>query len=335
VTVIVLLSRSAADHPFLEPFAGSGVDVQVIASTGRAYVAEYRKLREMLRACSPQIVHTHGYYPDVIAGLAARRERIRTVATSHGFSGGDVKNRIYEWLQRITFRRFDAIVAVSRKMQDDLVKAGVDKSRIHVIQNALPAQTGTPRQRAEARAMLGLPADGFVAGWVGRLAVAKAVDVFVEALQYLRDVPITASIIGAGEDGPAAQARAEALQLGDRVRWHGFVPDAASNISAFDVLVMSSRSEGTPIILLEAMAAEVPLVVTAVGGIPDVVDSTQALLVPSEMPEGLADAIRAVHSDPVAARIRADAARQRVLDFGMDHWLDRHEQLYRELTAEK
>lgn len=335
VTVIALLSRASSDHPFLQPFKRSAVGVEVIALPGRAYVAEYRELRRILRVLAPDIVHTHGYYPDVLAGIAARRERIGTVSTSHGFSGGDVKNRVYEWIQRRSFRRFDAIVAVSRKMRDDVVRSGVAERRVRVIQNALPVQSADRTDRESARLTLGLPADAFVAGWVGRLAVAKAVDVFVEALQFTRDLPIVASIIGDGEDGPMAKARAEALQLADRIHWHGFVPDAASMLSAYDVLVMSSRSEGTPIILLEAMAAGTPLVVTAVGGIPDVVDPTQALLVPAENPQALADAIRAIHSDPARARERAQAAAQRVLDFGVEGWLDQHEQLYEELMAGK
>jgi glycosyltransferase involved in cell wall biosynthesis len=206
---------------------------------------------------------------------------------------------------------------------------------LHVIQNALPTQSGEPLERADARSQLGLPAEGFVAGWVGRLAPAKAVDVFIEAMAHVMDIPVVGSIIGEGEDRVSGEARALELGLATRLHWHGFLPDAASLLRAMDVIVMSSRSEGTPIILLEAMAAGIPLVVTAVGGIPDVVSTGEAILVTSEDMQGLAAAIRRVYSDPAGARERSESASKRVRDFGVNAWLDRHDQLYDKLIVSR
>jgi len=125
-------------------------------------------------------------------------------------------------------------------------------------------------------------------------------------------------------------ARAAALGLTDRLYWLGLVPDAGLLASAFDVFVLSSRTAGTPIALLEAMAARLPIVATAVGGVPDVVSKDEAWLVPSEDPAALAAALdAALAADPARARAHGEAARRRVeRDFHPDAWLGAHEALY-------
>jgi glycosyltransferase involved in cell wall biosynthesis len=129
-------------------------------------------------------------------------------------------------------------------------------------------------------------------------------------------------------------AQAGALGLNGRIRWHGVVPDSARVLGAFDVCVLSSRTEGTPMVLFEAMAAGVPVVATAVGGVPDVVSSREAVLVPSDDPVVLADRIRDLYDNAGPARERARAARARLeRDFAVAPWLARYEAIYREVAA--
>jgi glycosyltransferase involved in cell wall biosynthesis len=162
------------------------------------------------------------------------------------------------------------------------------------------------------------------------MTIEKGADVFLHSLAHLRDLPLQTSIAGSGPRLGALQAMAGAMDLGLRVAWHGPVPDADRIMAAFDVIVLSSRTEGTPILLFEAMAAGIPIVTTAVGGIPDVVTDREALLVPSERPEALANAIRSVFTDPEGAAARARAAKAVLAArFGTDPWLDAYEALYR------
>ena len=120
------------------------------------------------------------------------------------------------------------------------------------------------------------------------------------------------------------------------MRWHGFMANAGRLYAAFDVFVLSSRTEGTPIALLEAMSAGVPIVATSVGGVPDVVSRNEALLVPSDDPVALADAIRSVYSDPTAAATRACAAQQRLSqNFAAAPWLAAYEALYRNIARSR
>src|SRR5439155_8355849 len=114
------------------------------------------------------------------------------------------------------------------------------------------------------------------------------------------------------------------------LRLHGTIPDVGRQFAAFDVFVLSSHTEGTPIVLFEAMAAGVPIVATRVGGVPDVVSPAEAALVAPADPVALAAEIRAVYRDPAVARARAQRASARLRrDFALAPWLDRYAAIYR------
>jgi len=287
---------------------------------------------DLVRRLRPVVVHTHGYPPDLVDASAARRLGIPTVTTVHGFTGGGWRNRLYERLQRRAYRRFDAVVVVSRPLVEELTRDGVPPHRVHFVQNAW--QEATPLlDRATARRALGLRADAFVIGWVGRLSAEKGPDVLLDALVNLTDLPVTVSVVGDGPERRALAARAPRFGVEPLVRLHGAVPDAGRLFAAFDVFVLSSHTEGTPIVLFEAMAAGVPIVTARVGGVPDVVSSAEAALVSPADPVALAAAIRAVYRDPAVARARATRARVRLLtNFTVPPWIRRYDAIYRLVT---
>ena len=317
---------------FNQPLTEGGVQAHFVSVPGRAYSRERAAIAALCRRLRPDVVHTHGYRPDVLDAGAARRLGIPIVSTAHGFCGGDWRNRLYEYLQRRAWRRFDAVVAVSRPLGDRLARSGIERSRIHVLPNAW--QRIVPLlDRDAARRALGIPQEDFVVGWVGRLSPEKGPDVLLDSLPHLNDLPIAVSVVGAGMDQAQLQARAGELGVADRIRWHGAIPDADRVFTAFDALMLSSRTEATPVVLFEAMAVGVPIVTTRVGGVPDVVSLEEAVLVPSEDSLALSAAIRDVYAHPAAAARRAHAARARLkTEFGVEPWLDRYESVYRLVT---
>ncbi|MDX1577291.1 MAG: glycosyltransferase, partial [Gemmatimonadota bacterium] len=140
-------------------------------------------------------------------------------------------------------------------------------------------------------------------------------------------------VVGDGPDLAAQRDRVAGLGLSDRVTWHGVVPDAGRYFRAFDALCLSSRTEGIPVVLFEAMAAGVPVVATRVGGVGEVLDQESAWLCPPEDPEALRAGVRAALLDADAAREKAAAARSRLQeDYGVESWLDRYETLYRTVS---
>lgn len=327
---VASLSGSERDIPFEKGIAGSGAALLPIRLPPRAYRREARELEALFSRHKPDLLHTHGFRADFQVARAARRSRIPHVSTVHGFTGGGPRVRVYEALQlRALKSSCSAVVAVSRPLALELERRGVQASRIHVIQNAWDAPQRR-KGRLEARKQLGLSTDSFTLGWVGRVSAEKGCDVFVEAMFRVRDLPIFACIVGDGPDRVPLEKRTAELELADRIRWCGSHLDAKLLFSAFDGFVLSSRREGTPIALFEAMDAGLPLVVRAVGGVPDVVGSEEATLVTSGDPEALAKGLRDLYMDPLAAKRRARAARKRLNErFARRPWIERYERVYR------
>jgi len=335
VHVAAVLGPGDDATAFLAPLEDAGVVPHVLRLPGRAYLRERSELRRLVRALAPACVHTHGYRPDVLDAPVARALAIPTVTTVHGFTGGDARNRLYERLQRRAFRHFDAVVAVSAPLAAELAAGGVARARLHAIANAWAPAAATAGAgddtRAATRAALGIAANAFHVGWVGRLSPEKDAALFLDALARLTDLPLVASVVGDGGERRRLEERARTAGLGERVRWHGLVPSAERLFPLFDVFVLSSRTEGTPMVLFEAMHARTPIVATRVGGVPDVVGGG-ALLVPPGDAAALAAAMRAVHDDRAAAAARALTARARLERYGREAWLGRYEALYRSLT---
>ncbi|HEX7120379.1 MAG TPA: glycosyltransferase [Longimicrobiales bacterium] len=331
VHVAAVMHADRSDHPLLIRLRDANVRVSPVIVPPRGYRAERRRFAALCHALRPDVVHTHGYRPDLVDAGVARRLGIPVVTTVHGFTGGGWRNRLNEWLQRRAIRRFDAVVAVSAAMAERLVREGAPADRVIALRNAWAPAT-SPLQREAARLALDLPPDRFHVGWVGRLSREKGPDVLVDALARLADLPLTASFLGDGPERRRLEDHTARLALHDRVRWHGTIDDAARVLPAFDVFVLSSRAEGTPIALFEAIAAGVPVVATRVGGVPEVLSHGEAALVPPDDPLRLADAIRAVARTPETAAARARAARRRLdHEFALGPWLERYEALYRSL----
>ena len=328
--MVTVVDQDATEHPFVTALARDRIESAVVRVGAKGYVREWQSLRELMRRTQPDVVHTHGYRSDVIGGLAAAVSGIPRVTTVHGFTGGDAKNRANEWLQVHAYHGFSAVVAVSTTIVQRLKKSGLRDSLIRTIPNAIDQQLPI-RSRDAARTKLGASKDEFVIGWVGRMSNEKGLDVLVESLRNIKQ-PFKAIFIGDGPDREPLSREIARLGLESSVRWTGVVPDAAALFSAFDVLASSSRTEGIPIVLLEAMPANVPIVATKVGGIPEMLDDAEALLVPSEAPLELAAAISAVRRDPASARARAAAARARLdRDFTVEPWVARYEAVYRSI----
>jgi glycosyltransferase involved in cell wall biosynthesis len=185
--------------------------------------------------------------------------------------------------------------------------------------------------RLEARRLLNLPETGPTIGWVGRLSQEKAPELFVEAMQQT-NTSAMGCLLG---DGPMRPLLEAMIREGPgSVRLCGAVPDARRLMPAFDLIVLSSRTEGTPLVLLEAIDAGIPVVATRVGGVPDLLDDDSGLLIESGDLVGLRQAIMDVIRNPKRAAERARHARTtlRAL-FDFEAWVNRHEELYRNVMA--
>ncbi len=330
VTVATLLFDHDTSHPFVEALERNGVRVYPMRMAPRAYLRERREVAKMCRDLRPDVVHTHGYRIDLLDRRVVARMGVPTVTTVHGASKtGGLKGAFFEWLQRRNYRRFDAVVAVSRHLYDTTLSDGVSPDRLRLIPNAWGGHH-PPLTRQEARRELRLDESSRVVGWVGRFIPVKGGDIFIDALSRMEEPRPTALLIGYGPEGERLQRRATELGVADSVRLLTDIRDAGRYFAAFDTYVLSSRSEGLPIVILEAMAARTPIVASRVGGVPDALGEADAWLVPPEDPRALAAAIGESLENRELATRRADNARTRLdRDYSLEVFLDSYEDVYR------
>jgi glycosyltransferase involved in cell wall biosynthesis len=329
ITAVLLLNPNDEVPPIAGGLEAAGVTVRPIRVPRRFYWREVREVGRIIRSLGAGILHTHGYRGDVVGYLAGRDASCALVSTAHGFTGGDLKNRFYEWLDQLVLRRFDAVLAVSAGLSRHLCRRGVPSAKVRVVENGIGPLDFLPR--VEARRMLGLRPEGPCVGWVGRMTREKGADLAVRALLPLAAQGIQVAMVG---DGPEREALQRTAGEGG-VHWVGSVLQAGRYLPAFDVLVLSSRVEGTPMVLLEAMQAGVPVVAFAVGGVPALLGGGAGTLVPSLDVTALREAVRHLLDTSEEAQRRARVAREMVEQrFRLDSWLDRLEVVYWEVVRQ-
>ena len=328
VRVAAIVGPDVSDHPVVAELRQSRIGVDVVIVPPRSYALERREIAAICARRRPDVLHTHGYRTNLVDSSVGAQLSIPRVSTFHGFTGGDLRNRFYELLERRAARRMDAVIAVSRPLREQLAASGIPSQRLHLVPNAHEPRADFV-DRVTARSALGLPAEGVIAGWLGRLTKEKGADVFLDAMALLRDEGIAASVIGDGSERTPLEMRARG---GGRVRFHGLIPNAGRYLRAFDVFVLSSRTEGTPMVLFEAMDAGVPVIATRVGGVPDVLRPEDAVLVDAERPAALANAIRVQINEPHSSRLRVESARRRlVAAYGVQAWVEQYTAIYRQV----
>lgn len=324
-TQVIALVKQYDRHGWVESVRGDGVPVTEILAGNRRYVSEAQKVAQVLTDSKVDLLHTHIYHADFVGYLAAKRSGVPVIATYHGHTGGTLKNRFYEWFDRRLLKRFDGVVCVSQRNRNRLTRIGATAAKLHDIPNGMAPVLTLSRDRA--RAELGLPAEGTVIGWVGRISPEKGLDLLLKALSA-SGTHGTIMVIGDGPDRQTMETMADSCLPG-RVRFAGERTNVSSLFSAFDVLVSSSRTEGSPMVLLEAMSAGTPIVAFGVGGIPHLLGDEAGWVVPPGNTRQLGESIRQSLADPTEIARRIERARDVVVrDYGVARWLERMEAVY-------
>jgi glycosyltransferase involved in cell wall biosynthesis len=307
----------------------SGVPVHDATRGPGADASLVPRLAVLLRRLGADVVHTHNPSPMLHAVPAALLARTpRRVHTKHG---ANVYGRRGLWAARAIVRVLDAVVAVSPETAAVArSKERVPASRLHVVPNGIPLRAYGPDPEASARVRreLGLPQDAFVVGSVGRLAVEKDYPLLVRALAPMLGERMRLVLVGEG-DARAAIERAVPPWCAPFVTLTGTRRDVPALLASFDLFVLSSRTEGLPLAVPEAMACALPVVATAVGGLPGVVTADCGVLVPAGQAAPLARVVGELAADRGRARRMGEAARRHALArFSIERMVDDYERIY-------
>lgn len=326
--------------PIGEEIRATGVPFHVLGLTpGLAHPFDVVRLRDALYELNPQIVHTFLLTASLYGRFAAMLARVPIVIGSE-VNIYERKRPLHAMAERWLMRGTDAVVTSAEAVRDFYVRqVGADRSKVDVIYNAVDwAQLQTTTSRDDMRASCGIPANVPLAGIIARLTEQKAHRILFEAIARtpaLSDLHVM--VVGDGELRDSLRRRAEALGLQSRVRFVGARRDLGNVLAAIDVFVMPSLWEGLPLSLVLAMGAGLPVVTTAVAGIPEVVrHGENGLLVNPGDIDGLGAALARVFGDEAERARLGQAAKAFVRPrFGVDGYVNQVVSLYDRLLAAK
>ncbi|MEW5762964.1 MAG: glycosyltransferase family 4 protein [Bacillota bacterium] len=287
------------------------------------------------------LVHTHGVRANLIGRLAARRAGRPVVTTVHSLLAFDypgLAGRLVNALAERFSRHLTAhFIAVSQALKDALVRGGIPEEKITVVYNGVTvAAPHVPRETLRAR--LGYAPDTPLVGIVARLHRVKGHQVFLTAAREVlaRRPGVKFLVVGAGPERQALEALARELEIGEAVRFTGFVTDVGAVMAALDVLVVASYWEGFGLTAAEALGLGVPVISTSAGGLGEVVRHGETgLLVPPGNAGEMANAVLWILDHPEEARVMTERGGQLVRrEFTPEKMARQTLQVYRKVLAQ-
>jgi glycosyltransferase involved in cell wall biosynthesis len=329
----------------LDELDEAGVAFTGLERRSRFDLGPWRRLIADMRERSFDVLHAHKLGSNFWGALVAPRARVPVfVAHEHTWSFEGSRLRV-EIDRRWIAPRADAFVACSRDDRRKMIEVeGIPPAKTRFIPNGIPAPEPPPPGGGErVRRELGIPPDAPVIGVVATLRRQKALDVLIEATTALRPEFGGLTVLIAG--GPDLREPSEPDRLADlarsrgvadAVRFIGRRDDVPAVLAALDIGVLTSDYEGSPLSVMEYMEAGLPVVATAVGGVPDIVlDGRTGLLIPPRDPAALAGAVGEVLRDPGRAReMGASGRRRRREEFDISRTVEAVQELYEELYAQ-
>jgi sugar transferase (PEP-CTERM/EpsH1 system associated) len=293
------------------------------------------KLSRLLRRAQVDVVHSHNWASFLYAVLAAKWAGVPIIHGEHGKNAGelDETNRPKHWAKSVLGRRVNRLVTVSRALATEWAGYGVPESKIQWIPNGVDVERFRPRtDKLAQRRRFGLPEQAFLYGSVGRMDALKNYEVLVAAFGKLaREIPDGhLALMGEGPCEPRLRQEAEELGAGSRVHWLGRRPDPENFLAALDIFVLPSKTEGMSNVVLEAMAAGLPVVCADLPCHHEVFEADREGLVVSPCTaDTLAVCLAALRHDAPRRDSLGSAARNKILArFNVTRMVSEYERLY-------
>ena len=336
--VLSLMQKMDPKRVALAVLENSPVAIEAARAGLRVFIVAENKfsgriipnLVKIIRRERIQVLDTQNPQSKLWGTIVAKMMGIALVSTLNSWYASEhgetsFKGRLYTMLELNTNFVLDRYVVVSRSIYDALIRHGIDTRRIDLIHNAVEInEDQKPETGKFSRASLNLPSEAIILVAAGRLAWAKGYEDLIGALEIIvkEDKRVYCLIAGEGELHEALDAQIKNLGLAEHVFLLGYLPrkDVLALIKESNIFIMPSRSEGTPIALLEAAALRKPILATSVGGIPELLENgEECLLVPPCDWSELAQGIRILIGDKFLANRVAENAYERVMrDFNVN-----------------
>ena len=338
-TVFISFPEEGLCRPFLDTVRNSGFEGLELKHDTPQFLGAIRELTRLLVTLRVDVLAVTGYKANLLGLLAARRIGIPVVSVSRGWTAESRRVRLYETLDRYVLRWMDRVVCVSASQAAKVRKAGVSDAKITVIRNAIRTERfGEPQGRYKQRLQGFFPKPpDVIVGAAGRLSPEKGFGVLVDAAAKVvhADQSVGFVLFGDGvlRDSLADKIAAHGLQKSFILA--GFCGDLDHYLPHFDLMVLPSFTEGLPNVVLEAFAAGVPVVATAVGGTPEVIaEGETGYLVASGNADALAHRVRDLAADDGKRKAMGNRGRRRVAEsFSFSSQALKYRRLFDTVTA--
>ena len=299
----------------------------------------YRILFSIFKKGEFDIIHTNGYFADIIGIPLSKLFRIPHVSTCHGYINNDIKLRLYNFIDIFLLKFSDQIISVSDGIKDILISWGITANKITTIPNAVILPDLTDRQirdrRTSARKGYNINDEEIVIGYIGRFSEEKGLKFLLQAVITLNEqtLPIKIMLIGDGSERENLELISRKYGVAQHIIFTGFQQDVVSLLPALDIFILPSLTEGTPMAVLEAMSYGLPVIASRIGGIPDIITHNidGILIYPGES-KHIVEAILHLIKEPEIRKKLSINAKQKIKNFyGAKSWWNKIDNFYSQL----
>jgi glycosyltransferase involved in cell wall biosynthesis len=340
-SVLTFIRGSAAPpNQFISALTAAGVSFATIQERFRFDPQAVAQLRSRILSFQPDVVQTHSVKSHFLLWMSGLHRHYPWIAFHHGYTATDLKMKAYNQLDRWSLRAARAVITVCGPFAEELARAGVPRSKIRILHNSVQQPERPDPQAIDAlRQRLGLNGKDSVVLAVGRFSHEKGLADLIAAFAGLRRLAQERKtrlvLVGDGPERANLQSAIDSLGLAGQVIMAGQVSDVQPYYGLASILALPSHSEGSPNVILEAMAAGVPIAATAVGGVPELLtDEVTGLLVEPRAPDQMAGALNRLLSDEALGRRMAERAALRIAsEFQPENYRRSLVNLYREIIS--
>lgn len=322
---MVAFVRSTSDPELVRTLREDGFAIDVVRERRRFDLGVFRELRAIIDRRRPQVLWTHGSKTHFLVRAAALHDNRAWVAFHHGYTATSLAWRMYHQLDRWSLRGADRVMTACEAFASDLrVRLGIRSELLSVHRSPLGGPLRTSRSAAALlRKELGIAEQARIILAVGRLSKEKAYGDLIRAMAYVktRCPDAVLLIVGDGPERRKLEDLCTRVGLSESVRFTGYCKNVAPYYAAASVFALTSHSEGSPNVLLEAMEAGIPVLATAVGGVGEMIRHREhGLLVPRGDVEAISAGLEELLRNPELCRVLTSNARQSLVAYSLDRY---------------
>lgn len=341
VQVGILGSPVAVYNAFKAALEGTAAELVYLPCEGKLSISTIKAIQKHIQRYKTDILHAHGYKSDLYGFLAVKfaRSGTRLIATNHTWKLRTFFERFYKLIDKTILQSFNSIVAVSDEVKEEMIRLGIDGKRISFIFNGVSVDGYETQNRVAIRQSFAIADNELVVGCVASLTEEKAHADLIRAFAILHSKHPNSRLVLVG-DGPERAnlvSLSEDLGVSDSVYFTGQRQDVKSLYVAFDLFALVSYAEGLPMAMLEAMAASLPIVVSAVGAIPQVVTSMKngILITPGDI-DTIANAfIKLLQEPALRESLGRNARNELVANYSVSRMTSDYQQLYQRVLESR